>query len=348
MKPQTMPPAFAPSHPFHPRLGLAGPHRQTIAATFLPRRYRLPPPEERRFKVEEGSEVLCHCHWQADRHAALTVVLVHGLEGSSDSQYVLGTAAKAWAAGMNVVRMNQRNCGGSERLTPTLYHSGLSGDMGAVARALIAEGLLRLALVGFSMGGNLVTKLAGEWGDGAPPEVLAFAAVSPSMDLAAAADAIHLPENRLYEWNFLRGLERRIRLKVRLFPGRYARESLRWMRSVREFDDQVTARYSGFRDADDYYERSSASRVVDRIARPTLIVHSDDDPFIPLLPLTRVHIRANPNITFLETRRGGHCAFLAPAGDYDGRWAEQTVVEFLSAQFSSASSPVNFPEKVQP
>ena len=325
-----MPAAFAPSQPFRPRFGLSGPHRQTIAGALLPRRHRLPPAEERRFSVEEGSEVLCHCHWQPDRRAALTVALVHGLEGSSGSQYILGTAAKAWAAGMNVVRMNQRNCGGSERLTPTLYHSGLSGDVGAVARALIGEGLPRLALAGFSMGGNLVIKLAGEWGRAAPPEVLAFAAVCPALDLAAGADGIHLPENRLYEWNFLWGLERRVRLKARLFPGRYSQDSLRHMRSVREFDDQVTARYSGFRDADDYYARSSASQVVDRVALPTLIIHSDDDPFIPLLPQTRVQLRANPHIAFLETRHGGHCGFLAPAVGYDGRWAERAVVEFLA------------------
>ncbi|HXE89757.1 MAG TPA: alpha/beta fold hydrolase [Terriglobales bacterium] len=332
-----MPAAFVPSQSFRPRFGLSGPHRQTIAAALLPRNHRLPRAEERRFTVEEGSEVLCHCHWQPEPRAALTVVLVHGLEGSSESQYILGTAAKAWAAGMNVVRMNQRNCGGSERLTPTLYHSGLSGDVGAVAQALIADGLPRLALAGFSMGGNLVIKLAGEWGNDAPREVVAFAAVCPAMDLAAAADAIHLPENRLYEWNFLWGLTRRVRQKARLFPDRYSLESLRWMRSVREFDDRVTAPYSGFRNADDYYAQSSASRVVDRVARPTLIIHSDDDPFIPLMPLTRTHIRANPNITFLETRRGGHCAFLAPAVGYDGRWAERTIVEFLN-QHSAVST----------
>src|SRR5207244_2358937 len=103
------------------------------------------------------------CNWQPDRQGALTVVLVHGLEGSTESQYILGTANKAWAAGMNVVRMNMRNCGGTHRLGPTLYHSGLSGDVGAVMRALIADdGLSRVAVAGFSMGGNLVLKLAGE------------------------------------------------------------------------------------------------------------------------------------------------------------------------------------------
>jgi predicted alpha/beta-fold hydrolase len=144
--------------------------------------------------VEEGVQVLCHCHWHSDRRRTLSVLIVHGLEGSSESHYVLGTAQKALAAGMNVVRMNIRNCGGTERLGPTLYHSGLSTDVGAVARALISqESLPRLALVGFSMGGNLVLKLAGEWGREAPEQLQAVAAVSPAIDLAASADALHLP-----------------------------------------------------------------------------------------------------------------------------------------------------------
>jgi predicted alpha/beta-fold hydrolase len=146
------------------------------------------------FQVEEGVQVLCHCHWHPDRRQALSVLIVHGLEGSSESHYVLGTAQKALAGGMNVVRMNIRNCGGTERLGPTLHHSGLSTDVGAVARALISqESLPRLALVGFSMGGNLVLKLAGEWGREAPEQLQAVAAVSPAIDLAASADALHLP-----------------------------------------------------------------------------------------------------------------------------------------------------------
>ncbi|MGH9554711.1 MAG: YheT family hydrolase, partial [Terriglobales bacterium] len=259
-----------PTEPFVPRLGLTGPHRQTLASALLPREDRLPPPEERLFRVDEEAQVLAHCHWQPEPHRALTVVLVHGLEGSSHSQYIIGTANKCWAAGMSVVRMNMRNCGGSEHLAPTLYHSGMSGDAGAVARSLISDDRLpRIALAGFSMGGNLILKLAGEWGREAPPEVCAFATVCPAADLAATADAIHLPQNRLYEWNFVHGLTQRLRRKARLFPDRFATSSLAGVRSVRDFDHQVTARYNGFTSADDYYSRSSAAQVVDRIARPT-------------------------------------------------------------------------------
>ena len=235
---------------------------------------------------------------------------------------------------MNVVRMNIRNCGGTERLGPTLYHSGLSTDVGAVARALIAqESLPRLALVGFSMGGNLVLKLAGEWGREAPEQLHAVAAVSPAIDLAASADALHLPQNRLYEQFFLWTLRRRLRRKSRLFPGRYDIARLHHARTLRNFDDQVTAYYFGFEGADDYYSRASALPVIEKIAVPTLVLHSQDDPFVRILPATHARLLANPNIRYIETESGGHCGFLAAANGYDGRWAERTVIEFLSHDY---------------
>jgi uncharacterized protein len=327
-----MPPQAAPTEldAFQPRRGLRGGHAQTFASVLLRRRFALPPAEERLFQVEEGVQVLCRCHWQEQRREAPTVVLVHGLEGSIESQYILGTTHKALAAGMNVVRMNMRNCGGTEHLSATLYHSGLSADVGSVVRALLAqEKLPRVGVAGFSMGGNLVMKLAGEWGADAPPQVRSFAAVSPAMDLAASADLLHRPQNRLYEWYFLFGLKRRLRGKDRLFPGRFDLKGLRRLRSIRDFDDQITARYGGFAGADDYYERASARHGIARIARPTLVIHAEDDPFILLLPETRERLRANPQVRLLLTAGGGHCAFLAPPNGYDGRWAERQLVHFF-------------------
>ena len=274
----------------------------------------------------------------------MTVVIVHGLEGSSDSQYVIGTGGKAWAAGMNVVRMNMRNCGDTEHLGPTLYNSSMSADVGAIAKTLISEdGLQKLAFVGYSMGGNLVLKLLGEWRGEAPPEVKAGVGVSPAMDLAPSADALHNPANRIYEWKFLRGLRRRMRRKAALYPEHYDVRHLRGMRSMRDFDDQITARYSGFRDAQDYYTRAAAAQVVDRIAVPTLIMHSLDDPFIRVLPQTREKMLRNSNITYIETARGGHCAFLADANGYDGRWAERQGISFL--QRVERGEPVKLPAR---
>lgn len=302
-----------------------------MAAFLLPRRITLPAPEERLVEVEPKVKTLCHCHWQKVREKALTVLAVHGLEGSSDSQYMIGIAQKGLAAGMNVVRMNQRNCGGTDSLAPVLYHSGLSADVAAVARNLLTQDKIsHLALVGFSMGGNLVLKLAGEWGRQAPPQLRALAAVCPAMDLAASADALHNPSNRLYEYYFLWKLRRRMRSKARLFPSHFDISRLRGLRSLRDFDDKVTAHYCGFTGAADYYARAAASNVVERIAVPTLILHAANDPFIRILPETRKKVLANPNITFFETEDGGHCSFLdTPLDGYDGHWAEHQVVEFL-------------------
>jgi predicted alpha/beta-fold hydrolase len=290
----------------------------------------LPAAEQRLVEVERGIKILCHCHWQTDRCNALTVIIVHGLEGSSESQYMLGIASKGLAAGMNVVRMNQRNCGGTEGIAPTLYHSGRSRDVAAVAQNVIErDQISRLALAGFSMGGNLVLKLAGEWGKEGPAQFRAVAAVCPAMDLAASADALHLSSNRLYEYYFMWKLRRRLRTKARLFPDAFDPSRLRGVSTLREFDDKITAHYCGFEGAADYYARAAAANVVGRIAVPTFILHAANDPFIRILPETRAQILANPNITFLETADGGHCSFLAqPDGD-DGHWAEQQVVDFL-------------------
>ena len=278
----------------------------------------------------DGSRVLCHCHWQSEavRAKRLTLVLVHGLEGSSDSRYIQGITARAWVAGCNVIRMNMRNCGGTDALTPTLYHSGLTCDVAAVVRHYGERfDLERVALVGYSMGGNLVLKLAGEWGNQSP--LIAVAAVCPAIDLAPGADALHQPANRAYEWRFLLGLMRRLRRKAKLFPGIYQTKGIGPVRSIREFDDKIVARYWNFLDADDYYYRAASARVVDRIAVPTLILHAMDDPFIRLLPETRAKLIANPHITFVETRHGGHCAYLSNDPGNEIHWAEATVVRFL-------------------
>lgn len=317
---------------FTPRRGLRNGHLQTIVGNYLPRPAF--PLEGAGEAVEvdpaDGSRVLCHCHWQADgqRGRRLTLVLVHGLEGSSESQYIRGIAARAWNAGCNVIRMNMRNCGGSDALTPTLYHSALSGDVGAVVEHYADRfGLSRVALAGYSMGGNLVLKLAGEWG--ARPPLSAVAAVCPAIDLAAGSAALHEPANRMYEWHFLRRLMRRYRQKAELYPQIYTRRVAGPIRSLRDFDDKIVATYCGFRDADDYYYRAASARVIDRIAVPTLILRALDDPFIRLTPDTRAKILANPHIGLVETPHGGHCAYLCPESGDDIHWAEAAVVRYL-------------------
>lgn len=318
---------------FHPRRFLSGGHVQTLASFVLPRRFSLPKPEKRLIEVEQGIHVLCHCFWRAQRTAALTVVVVHGLEGSTESKYMLGIAEKGLIAGMNVVLMNQRTCGGTDHLAPTLYHSGRSGDVMAVTKHLIDhDRVRRIALCGFSMGGNLVLKAAGEWSNNGPREFCAVAAVCPAMNLAASADALHLPSNRLYEQYFLWKLKARLRKKVRCFPGRYDLSRMHGVKSLRDFDDKVTAFYCGFEGAEDYYARSAAANVVDRISVPTYILYAENDPFIRILPETRRKIAANSNITLVETEDGGHCSFIGKRNGGDGHFAEKTVVDFFASQ----------------
>jgi len=306
---------------------------QTIASFLMRRRLDLPTAEERLVEVAPGIKVRCWCRWQEQNpRDALTLIVVHGLEGSSESQYMLGIARSGLAAGMNVVLMNQRNCGGMDHFAPTLYNSSLSSDVAAVARNVIeTDRVSRFALIGFSMGGNLVLKLAGEWGSDGPAEFRAVAAVCPAMDLAASADALHEPANRIYEYYFLRNLLRRMRTKAKYFPDKFDGSRLRGISTLRMFDERITAHYCGFAGADDYYARAAAANVLDRIAVPALIIHAANDPFIRVLPETRQRIAANPHITYIETADGGHCAFMGqPDGDgYDGRWAEREAVEFV-------------------
>jgi predicted alpha/beta-fold hydrolase len=329
---------------FRPRRFLNNGHLQTIAGNYLSRVNHLPLSEAQLVEVSPATEnqiasrVLCHCHWQPEEVRATrpTAIIVHGLEGSSESQYVVGNSNKLWRAGCNVVRMNMRNCGGTEALSPTLYHSGLSNDVLVVMNFFVEQyGLQSMSLIGYSMGGNLVLKLAGELGTTAPAVLRSVIGVSPAVDLQPSADALHLPQNRLYELKFLRNLLRRFRRKAMLFPRAYDRNRAVGIHSLREFDDRITALYSGFSGADDYYTRAAAARVLDRIAVPSLILHALDDPFVRLSAESRDKIKANPNITLMESKNGGHCAFLAQADEalgYDGYWAEHTLLRFLLAQ----------------
>jgi predicted alpha/beta-fold hydrolase len=314
---------------FVPHKALRNRHLMTIASHLWRRRFpRLPPGTERLFETEPGTQVRAVCHWHENAQEHATVVVLHGLEGSSESGYMRGVAEQAWLAGFNAVRLNQRNCGGSERLTPTLYHSGLSQDIRAVLFELIERDKLpALFAAGYSMGGNLVLKMAGEFGSDAPPQIKGFAAVAPALNLAVCADALAEPRNFVYQWHFVRRLKARIRYKAQLFPEKYRLNGIHKIRSVREYDDVLTAPYSGFRDADDYYARSSAGQFLARIARPTMILAAEDDPFVPIASIRNAVRSANAPIQLVSTARGGHCAFISNMRD-NRFWSEGRVVQF--------------------
>jgi predicted alpha/beta-fold hydrolase len=244
---------------------------------------------------------------------------------------MIATADKAFRAGFNVVRVNYRNCGGTEHLTPTLYHGGLSNDLRAVINELITrDGLKRIYPIGFSLGGNLVLKLVGEYAVDAPPEVRAACVISPSVNLRASSDLIMASQNWLYHQNFVRNMKRRLRIKHKLFPDLYDVKRLERVRTIRDVDENFTSRASGFKDASDYYSQSSSIRVVSQIRVPTLIIHSVDDPFIPFEPMRGREFTENSNLLIAATEKGGHVAFIAasPNGDIDRFWAENRAIDF--------------------
>jgi hypothetical protein len=315
---------------FEPHPLLRNPHVMTLAASRLPRKFpHVTPPAERLFEVEPGSQLLGHCHWQAEPRRHPTLVLVHGLEGSSESVYMRGTANKALAAGFNVIRLNQRNCGGTERLTPTLYNNDLSSDYRAVALELAEKDLLpEIFMCGWSMGGNLILKMAGEFGENFPPALRGVSAVCPSFDLLVSAPVCDASQNRFYRWHFVRNLKKRYRKKVRLFPERYKLDGLDRIRTIRDFDNSITAPNFGFKDADDYYGRASAILVIAAIRVPTLVLTAQDDPLIPFDSFQKPELTGNPNITLVAPKSGGHCGFVSRFDGDERFWAEARIIEF--------------------
>lgn len=342
----TLPPSatFAPAA-FVPRRGLGNGHVMTVFSWARRRAFPdVPPPEVRTLRVSADTEVVARCVWQPDPSRCLTVLALHGLEGSIDVHYMRGLEAKAWRRGWNTVLLNQRNCGGTEHLTPGLYHSGLTADPREVMRLLARErDLPAFAVVGYSLGGNLALKLAGELPDTPDVPLVAVAGVCPTSDLECCVRAIEQRRNIVYELNFVRNLRTRMRRKAELWPGAFDLEPLGRIWTIRRFDDVYTAPHHGFAGAEDYYHRASAVRVVDRIPIPALVLAAEDDPFVPATQFQVDAFARQPRVTVRIERHGGHCGFVtAPSGQSDGYWAEDTVMDFLSAaarQVPSAPAP---------
>ena len=327
--------------PFRPHRLLRNPHAMTLAAALLPRgASRLPPAQDRLFTIEAGTQLLARGHWQEAPRECATLVLIHGLEGSSESRYMLAAAKQAFAAGFNVLRVNQRTCGGTESLTQTLYNSGLSGDYRAILYELIdRDKLPAIFFAGYSMGGNLVFKMAGELGAVPPAELLGVCGVCPTIDLATCVDAVDAPGNALYRWHFVRGLKARMRRKSTLFPGRYRLLGMGRARTVREFDDIITAPNCGYASAVDYYDRASAVRLAHLISVPALILTAQDDPFVPVTSFGVPGIANNPHIQVVASQRGGHCAFISRERGTERYWAEARLVEFCILHSAAAGLP---------
>jgi predicted alpha/beta-fold hydrolase len=322
------------NRPFVPPKILRNGHAMTILGTLRHRNFSIfnsdnYPGERREFETEADTRVVAYCHWQANRQKSPTVIIIHGLEGSADAKYVLGTASKTFDAGFNVLRYNVRGCGGTAHLTSRLYHSGLTVDLHYVTRELITiDRLPEIFLIGFSMGGNQALKFAGELGATAPAQIRGICAVSPPIDLEYCSRAIARRENWIYEVRFLRSLKKSIQIKDRLFPGVYDLNRLKGIRHLWDWDEAFQP-YNGFRDARDYYCQASSLLFIQHIRIPTLIIQAHDDPFIPFNSFNDSRIAANPSVILLETNHGGHVAFCGKKPSHEDRaWAENRSVEF--------------------
>jgi len=299
----------------------------TIAGNYWQRRL-----DETRFPVqavlyetEPGVQVLVHSQNPSGRPAG-EFILVHGLEGSSAAGYARSLAQAALEAGYAVHRYNMRSCGGTEHLSgKTLYHSGQTSDLLAVIRQL--RGRSPIFLAGFSLGGNVVLKLAGELGESARDLIAGVAAVSTPIDLAACVRQLDRRANFIYSNRFLSRLKQRVLLKERLTPGLFAIEKLGHVKSVYQFDDQFTAFTFGFGTADNYYATQSSKQFLDRIRIPALLVQAKDDPLIPFEVYDHPAFSQNPFLRLLAVEHGGHLGFVAKGKPRF--WLDQVLVQWI-------------------
>ncbi len=315
---------------FQPPAWARGGHRQTLLAFWVRRGLAWPLPTEDMI-VDAGEDVrlLVRASWQpGERAARPALVLVHGLGGSDTSGYILATGRMAWARGWHVLRMNMRGAGDGCALCQRLYNAGLDGDVVAVLRAA-ARLLPRIALVGFSLGGNLALLALGRSRAAIPAAVFAAAAVSPAVDLAACAGALERRANRLYQEFFIRNLRDAYARRQRLRPDLFEAGRERGARTVRAFDDAITAPYGGYRDVSDYYARASAGPHLAAIDRPTLLLAAEDDPMIPAASVVRWPLPASGRVRRVFTATGGHVGFVGDRTDVGRFWAGARVLDFL-------------------
>jgi predicted alpha/beta-fold hydrolase len=309
--------------PFDPLF--RNPHLQTIAGHLWRRPADRIPVEPRLYQTEPQVQVLVESQRPADSAAAVEIVLLHGLEGSGQSGCVRGMAAAALNQGFAVHRFYMRTCGGTERLCPTLYHAGLTSDLLAVLRQFQSEGRAPVFLVGFSLGGNVALKLAGELGDSAHQFLAGVGAISAPIDLEASARRIGEPRNRLYERRFVRRMTARL-----CATGRYTPADFAGLRTLWAIDDRITAPSFSFGGAANYYRTQSAIGYLEAIRVPVLLIQAKDDTFIPFDAFESQAVRSNPQIRLLAPEHGGHLGFL---GRGEPRfWAEETVLRWISEQ----------------
>jgi predicted alpha/beta-fold hydrolase len=296
--------------PFHPFF--QNPHLSTMAGNFWsrPDSTRRWPVQPVIYETEPNVKILVHTQ-RPDKTPRGEIVMLHGLEGSSNAGYARSLAYAALSAGYATHRMNLRSCGGTESLALSNYHSGQTGDVLHILREIRRTTTAPIYLCGFSLGGNVSLKLAGELGDEAVNLLAAVCAVSTPIDLASCATALGKRENLIYDRRFLLSLTRKIRRRARQAPDLYSVDHLKQIRTIADFDDLYTARMFGFGTAANYYRTQSSNQFLEHIRVPTLVIVAKDDPLVPFNVYDHPAFRENPNLTLLAVDHGGHLGFVA-------------------------------------
>ncbi|HEX5431002.1 MAG TPA: alpha/beta fold hydrolase [Bryobacteraceae bacterium] len=302
-------------------------HLATIAGNFW-RRPKIGrwPVKAALVRTTPDVQVMMLSQWPA-REPKGEILLVHGLEGSSAAGYEVSMACAALEHGYAVHRLNMRGCGGTDHLSLTSYHAGQTWDVLAVLRERKETSGAPLFLIGFSLGGNVALKLAGELGPAARELLSGVCAISAPIDLAACAAALELPCNVIYRRRFVKRLKERIRRRHLQAPEIYTLEHLPKIRTIIDFDNYYTARLFGFGTAANYFKTQSANQFLDRIEVPALVVQAKDDPLIPFSAFDHAAFSSNPYLQLEAVEHGGHLGFLAR-----GRprfWLDEMVLEWI-------------------
>lgn len=289
---------------------IRNPHLLTIAGNFWRRNIDSSRFPARRVEYQIGPKTtIVSFEHQPSPPVRGQIVFLHGLEGSADAGYIASFAQEALVRGFGIHRLNLRSCGGTEELCETMYHSGLTGDTRFVLECLRDQVAGPRFLVGFSLGGNVTLKLAGELGS---TDLLnGVCAISTPIDLAACVRSMDKPSNRIYARRFLRRLRDRVRRKSKLTPSLYNPSGLDEVHSIWEFDDRFTAPLFGFGSAANYYATQSAARYLDTICIPTLVITAKDDPLVPFDVYDHPAFKSNPHIRLAVTDHGGHLGFIS-------------------------------------
>ena len=315
---------------FTPAWWLPGPHLQTLWPALV-RRTPPAPITRERFELPDGDFV--DLDWAGE--SGPIVVILHGLQGSSRSSYARGLLGAFRRRGWRGVVMHFRGCGGEPNRLPRTYHSGETGDFGHVVRGLRERHpSVPLAAVGFSLGGNVLLKWLAE--RGAAAEVAAAAAVSVPFRLDRVADRLEHGLSRMYKRHLITDLRRAVLRKFRRRPCTLDLAAIRREWSFRGFDDRVTAPLHGFRDAEHYYATASCRQYLRGVARPTLIVHALDDPFMTRDVVPDPEELA-PSIRLELNEAGGHVGFVEGVAPWAARyWLDERIPRFFAEQFDAA------------